>query len=106
VHGLSSGDGAVARFLGTAPAAGDELCRSASPVDMLPLGVRQLVLHGTEDDVLPVEVARRYARAAREAGDPIEFVEMAGAGHMEFLDPTSAAHATLCAWLQGCLATD
>ncbi|MCM2315426.1 MAG: hypothetical protein NDJ92_09785, partial [Thermoanaerobaculia bacterium] len=73
--------------------------RSASPLLMLPLKVPQLVIHGTADDVVPVEIARSYSRASREAGDCIEFMEPGDGGHMAFLDPASAAHASLCDWL-------
>jgi pimeloyl-ACP methyl ester carboxylesterase len=66
---------------------------------MLPLGVSQLVIHGTSDDVVPVEISRSYAQAARNAGDRIEMQELSGTGHMDYLDPSSAAHAALCDWL-------
>jgi pimeloyl-ACP methyl ester carboxylesterase len=62
---------------------------------MLPLGVSQLILHGTDDDAVPVALSRGYARAAAAAGDAVELVELPGTGHMEFLDPASEAHAIL-----------
>jgi pimeloyl-ACP methyl ester carboxylesterase len=66
---------------------------------MLPLGVSQLVIHGTSDDVVPIEISRSYAQAARMAGDTVELLELSGTGHMDYLDPSSAAHAALCGWL-------
>jgi dipeptidyl aminopeptidase/acylaminoacyl peptidase len=99
VNGLSSSGGAVEQFLGTSPEADPALCRSASPIAMLPLGVPQLVLHGEDDDGVPIEVSRRYARAAREAGDDVEFIALEGVGHLEFLDPLSRPHAELRKWL-------
>ena len=66
---------------------------------MLPLGVRQLILHGTADDVVPIDLSRRYVCAARAAGDSLELNELADIGHMEYLDPASDAYATLCRWL-------
>jgi pimeloyl-ACP methyl ester carboxylesterase len=42
---------------------------------------------------------KRFVDAARIAGDNAEYVELANAGHMAFLDPKSEAHAILCAWL-------
>ena len=71
-------------------------------MEMLPLRVRQLILHGTADDVVPIDLSRRYARAAAGAGDAVELVELSGTGHMEYLDPSSEAHATLCRWLLAC----
>lgn len=92
---LRVGGDVVAEFLGGVPARVPERYRAASPMEMLPLGVRQLILHGTADDAVPIELSRHYAEAARAAGDTIELVELPGVGHMEYLDPASAAHAAL-----------
>jgi acetyl esterase/lipase len=89
----------VAELIGGAPSEYPERYRAASPIEMLPLGVRQLILHGTADDMVPIDLSRHYVRAAHAAGDTVELIELPGAGHMEFLDPSSEAHATLCRWL-------
>lgn len=91
----------VAEWLGGPPSDYPERFRAASPMEMLPLRVRQLILHGTHDELVPIELSRRYAHAAAAAGDPVELVELSGTGHMEYLDPGSEAHATLCQWLPG-----
>ena len=96
-HGV--GGEVVGELLGGTPSRYPERCRAASPIEMLPLGVKQLVLHGTSDDVVPIEISRRYARAADAAGDAVELVELSGAGHMDFLDPGSEAHGALSRWL-------
>jgi hypothetical protein len=44
-------------------------------------------------------LSRSYFRAALNAGDDVEMLEMPGTGHMDFLEPTSKAHAALCNWL-------
>lgn len=98
-HRLDLGKGAVAELLGGSPAQVPERYRHASPIEMLPLRVRQLIMHGTADDVIPVELSRRYAQAAAAAGDAVELVELARAGHMEYLDPRSEAHGYLGRWL-------
>jgi acetyl esterase/lipase len=89
----------VAELLGGTPSQYPERFRAASPIEMLPLRVRQLILHGTADDVVPIDFSRRYSRAADAAGDTVELIELSGAGHMEYLDPGSEAHATLYRWL-------
>ena len=94
-----SGNGAAQEFLGGSPDAVPERYAAASPREWLPLGVPQLVLHGTLDEALPVGLSRDYAVAARASGDEVELVELPGAGHMDFVDPTTAAHAELCRWL-------
>lgn len=89
----------VAELLGGTPREFPERCRAGSPIEMLPLGVRQLILHGTADDAVPIALSRRYARAAAAAGDAVELIELPGTGHMEFLDPASHPHAILTRWL-------
>lgn len=98
-HDLGLGGGAVEALLGGRPLDRPETFASASPLAKLPLGVPQLILHGTADAVVPIEISREYVRAAREAGDRVEFRELSGAGHMDYLDPSSEANAALRAWL-------
>ncbi len=96
---LQLSDGAVQSFMGGAPDACAERYRDASPAERLPLRVRQLLVHGSCDADVPIEISRHYAAAARAAGDDVTFIELATAQHMDFLDPQSAAHATWCRWL-------
>ena len=93
------GGDVVEELLGGTPSQQPERYQAASPIAMLPLRARQLVLHGTADDVVPIDLSRRYVRAAQAAGDTVELIELPGIGHMEYLDPSSEAHATLCRWL-------
>lgn len=96
---LGTGGSAVRELLGGTPPERAERYRLASPRALLPLTVPQLLIHGTSDDVVPIEISRQYTQAARAAGDRAELVELPGAGHMEFLEPASPAHAVLCDWL-------
>jgi acetyl esterase/lipase len=89
---------AVTTFLGGPDTAGDR-AQATSPRALLPLGIPQLIVHGTADDVVPVEIGRRYTEAARAAGDPVELLELPGAGHFEHLDAGGPAWAGVVAWL-------
>lgn len=100
-HALASGNGAVEAFLGGSPDEVPDRYAAASPVALLPLRVRQLVVHGGKDEALPIDLSRRYASAAHASGDRVNLVELPGAGHMDFLDPGSEAHAVLRDWLAG-----
>jgi len=40
-----------------------------------------LLVHGTDDTVVPIEQSRRMQRALEEAGKPVRFVELAGDDH-------------------------
>jgi pimeloyl-ACP methyl ester carboxylesterase len=97
---IGVGNHAVGELLGGSPAEQPARYAAASPTTLLPLGVPQLILHGAADDTLPVEVTREYVRAAARAGDSIQFRELPRTGHMDYLDPSSEAHDTLCRWLE------
>jgi pimeloyl-ACP methyl ester carboxylesterase len=61
---------------------------AADPGARLPLGVPQLLVHGMQDDRVPISHARAYAARARAAGDDCRVVEL-DAGHFEPIDPRS-----------------
>jgi acetyl esterase/lipase len=93
------GNEAVENFLGGSPEEFPGRYGDASPAERLPLGVRQLVLHGTPDEDVPVEISRRYAQAAVAAGDDLTFMELPDVSHMDLVDPASPATALLFDWL-------
>jgi acetyl esterase/lipase len=71
----------------------------ASPRELLPLGVDQLVLHGEHDETVSIEISRSYAEAARAAGDDCELRILPGAGHFEHIDASSQEWALARDWL-------
>ena len=77
-------------LLGGPPAKVPERYRAASPMDLVPLGVRQRVFHGNRDDVVPPAMSRAYVAAARESGDDCTLTEPEGVGHFELIDPRKA----------------
>jgi acetyl esterase/lipase len=81
----------VADFLGGSPAQVPDRYRVASPIEMVPLGVRQRVIHGDRDDVVPLSISRDYVAAARKSGDDATLTEVEGAGHFELIDPRTRA---------------
>jgi acetyl esterase/lipase len=96
--GLSRG--AAASLLGGTPVKLPARYDVASPIERLPIGVPQLLVHGDADDSVPIELSRRYAARAAEGGDPCELVELPGCGHFEHLDPTSHAWRVVREWLE------
>jgi pimeloyl-ACP methyl ester carboxylesterase len=82
-----TGYGAVDRLLAGASTNPVEF----SPFHMLPIGCRQLLAVGSQDVQVPPEFSRDYVSKALEAGDPASLLEIAGAGHFDFLDPDSSA---------------
>jgi len=100
VHAAGLGDGAVELFLGGSPTELPDRYRLASPRALLPLGIRQYIIHGDADVVVPPRFSQAYSASARSAGDDIRTDFLPGIDHMAFLDPASAAHQHLRRWLQ------
>ncbi len=65
--------------------------RIATPAEHVPIGVPVLLLHGRADQVVPATASERFARAASEAGDDVELLELAGSRHTAFAYPRSSA---------------
>ena len=63
----------------------------ADPAALLPLGVRTRLVHGIEDDTVPVDLARAYAARAAALGDDVAMQALPGLGHYEPIDPLSPA---------------
>jgi acetyl esterase/lipase len=58
----------------------------ADPARRLPIDAELILIHGTDDDVVPVEQSRSFA-----AQSGAELVELPGTGHFEVIDPRSPA---------------
>jgi acetyl esterase/lipase len=80
-------EGAVATFLGGMPDDVPERYAAASPRELLPLGLRQILVHGDADANVPYAQSVAYAEAA---GDEAELVTLEGAGHFEPIDPAAS----------------
>lgn len=87
---LGLSNNVVASFLGGAPQEVPDRYLQASPLELLPLGVPQRLVHGEKDDVVPFEISENYIKAAKAAGDDARLVALPEAGHFELIDPRSA----------------
>jgi pimeloyl-ACP methyl ester carboxylesterase len=89
-------DAVARRGPGSAPARfmAPEHFPDGSPLELLPLGVPQIVIHGTGDDSVPYEMSERYAEAA---GGEAELVTLEGVGHFEPIDPQAEVFGTTIA---------
>lgn len=86
---LHLSNGVVEDFMGGAPTQVPDRYATASPADLLPLGVPQLLIHGTEDRSVPYAISRDYQAIAMARGDDVTLVTLPGAGHFELIDPLS-----------------
>ena len=89
-HALGLSDRAVESFLGGSPETVPERYRAASPSELQPLGVPQVLIHGTDDDTVPVAMSEEFTERGRSLGDDVRQITLAGAGHFEAVDPRSA----------------
>jgi acetyl esterase/lipase len=95
--------GAVRALMGGPPEELPELYAAADPMEATPLSTPVLLVHGTLDETVSVELSRTYERAARLAGGEVELVEIPGeAGrHRAHIDPRGEAWAAVTARLHG-----
>lgn len=63
----------------------------ASPPVLLPLGIPHILIHGTEDDSVPLQMSLEYLAKAKAANDVVRFIELEGVDHFALIDPKSAA---------------
>jgi acetyl esterase/lipase len=88
-HALGLSADATGDLLGGSPEGVSERYAAASPAALLPLGVAQLLVHGTADDDVPFELSEMYVEAASAAGDEATLLALPGTGHFEVIDPLS-----------------
>jgi acetyl esterase/lipase len=69
------------------------------PMQLLPVGLPLLLVHGVDDATIPVAQTREYAAAARAAGDDVTLIEPRPGGHRSHLDSRSEAWRAAAAWL-------
>ena len=79
-------EGAVAQALGHRFSPADA---ASSPRHRLPVGVRQIVACGSEDDPNLLEMSRAYASAASAAGDDVTSIVETG-DHFDIIHPETA----------------
>jgi len=72
--------------MGGMPAEAPDHYRDGSPLSLLPLGVKHVLIVGETDGVMPPAVREAWIAQARAAGDEATLVLVAG-GHFELLAP-------------------
>lgn len=99
------GGGAVDALMGRSATQGsDQDYLLASPIERLPLGVPTYLVHGADDDIVPLEQSTVYAQRAAEADDDVTYDPIEGGDHFVVIDPDSEAWAHVVEWLGAQLA--
>ena len=92
---LQLSGGVTKELLGGSPSEVPQRYHSGSPYELLPLGVTQVLIHGTNDMNVPYEIATRYFEAAQSRGDRVSLLSLPGAGHFECVDPNTREWSTV-----------
>lgn len=73
----------MAQLAGVASAERPDIFSDTSPAELLPAGVRTVLIHGEFDTIAPLRVGQDYARRAQAAGDPAEVLVLPGGSHYD-----------------------
>lgn len=101
MHQVLHGASPVGDLIGLTPDEDVDRYRHASPIALLPLGVPQVLIHGTEDNRVPIEQSREYWDRAQQLGDPVQLIELPGVDHFQVITPGTSAWETVTSVLVG-----
>jgi acetyl esterase/lipase len=73
--------GFIEQFMGGGYEGNEGAYASASPVTLQPVCGPALLVHGDDDDIVPVEQSRRLAARLQEFGNDVQYVELPGEQH-------------------------
>ena len=90
-YALRLSDGIVAKLMGGTPDQVTSRYAAASPIELLPIPVQQRLFHGTADDVVPIEISERFAKASHNS----RLIKLPGVGHFDLIDPRTQAWSTI-----------
>ncbi|MGV2939244.1 alpha/beta hydrolase family protein [Mesobacillus sp. LC4] len=81
----------VAALLGGTPLDFPKRYKMSSPIELLPYGIEQVLIHGELDRHVPVELSKNYCQIAQEKGDKVKLVVLPDIEHFKVIDPASSA---------------
>jgi acetyl esterase/lipase len=82
---------AVMGLLGGTPAEVPERYAAADPVALAPPAVPTLIVHGTDDENVPIELSERYEAVLTASGARSALLSLPRADHFDVIDPESRA---------------
>ena len=97
-RGLSGG--VIRIFLGGMPEEVPRRYVATSPLELLPLRIPALVVHGKKDSIVPIDMSRKFVQTAKAKGDSIETIEIDDEGHFDLLDPKAHSWGLARHWIR------
>lgn len=89
------GGGIVSRFMGGGPEDQGERYSAGSPIELLPTGAQTVLIHGSDDDVVPVSQSELFAKRARNRGENSSILKLDRVGHFELINPATGPWVTV-----------
>ena len=90
----------AAQLLGGSPAQVPARYAATSPSALVPLGIRQLLIHGTADTLVPLAVSQQYQQRALAAGDrEVQLQTIPHGDHFALITPSSPQWPQVLAWI-------
>lgn len=90
---------ATIAFLGGTPEDVPERYAEASPIRRVPMRAPQLLLHGVDDEIVPVQLTSNYRDAAEAAGDKVMANLVDGVDHFDTASANKAWWSAVLSWL-------
>src|SRR5262249_20793727 len=79
----------ITEFVGTNPAEAPDIVKRVSPIELLPLGVEQVLVHGDMDINVPIGASYLYNNKASTVGDKTRLKTVPLADHFTLVDPAT-----------------
>lgn len=91
IGAANSCNASVNPLMGGTPEEKPQRYAQVSPLELLPLRVPMILIHGARDSIVPPEMTRLFAERAQAQGDKVETRILNDAGHFELIAPQTAA---------------
>jgi acetyl esterase/lipase len=88
-------DGEVIQFTGGEAKEKATIYDQASPITLVPLGIKQKIIQGGADNIIPMVMATDYVEAGKKKNDEVELIALKDADHFQLVDPNSPAWAAV-----------
>jgi acetyl esterase/lipase len=91
LESMVCGEAVITNLMGGSPSEVPDRYRDGSPSNLLPIGVKQLLIAGAQDKTVPLEFVKKYGEDARNKGDEVALTVVENASHFELIAPGSVA---------------
>ncbi len=91
--------GAVQNFIGGTPTEFPDRYSWVSPIELIPMAIPILLVHGRMDANVPIEMTLSYAAAGRAIGDSVDLLEMDDEDHFDVIRSSSRSWSLARTWI-------